>query len=92
MTTRRGGVQPPFYPPDLLADLQRTLAALADIEVLYEIERDYLEGWSGPAEFRNHLLAELQQCHGANRDRLESCLDGLRRDAGDAAKPRRTDH
>ena len=70
-------MQPPLYPPDLLADLQRTLAALADIEVLYEIERDYLEGWSGPADLRSHLLAELQQ---------------LRRDAGDAATPRRTDH
>ena len=51
----------PIYADDLLPDLQRTLAALADIETKYEIERDYLESWSGPKEVKNHLLATLEQ-------------------------------
>ena len=33
----------PTYPEDLSPELQRLLAALADLDALYEIERDYLE-------------------------------------------------
>jgi hypothetical protein len=32
------------YPDDLLSDLQTTLAALADVEVRYEIDREPLKG------------------------------------------------
>ena len=78
MRAQRAGTEVPFYPDDLISQLQRTLALLADIETRYEIERDYLEGWSGPSEVKDQLLAELERCHRANRERLEACLVGLR--------------
>ncbi len=84
----------PFYPDDLLPQLQQTLGTLADLQVRYEIERDYLEGWSGPAEVKDRLVAELDQCHTANREQLVLCLAQLHREArsSEPAPPRRTDH
>src|SRR5215212_2810820 len=58
----------PTYPEDLLPKLQRVLAALADLDLRYETERDHLEGWSGPEEAKQHLLAELEQTHRATRE------------------------
>src|SRR3954453_110972 len=58
-----------------------------------EIERDHLESWSGPAEVKGHLLAELEQCHRANRERFTLQLERLRQGRGlEPATPRRTDH
>src|SRR5215217_7622696 len=83
-----------FYPDDPLPQLQQTLATLANLQLRYEIERDYLEDWSGPAEVKDRLVAELDQCHRANRERFVSCLEGLRREVRglEPATPRRTDH
>jgi hypothetical protein len=94
MPTQEGRAEVPFYPDDLLPQLQQTLGTLADLQVRYEIERDYLEGWSGPTEIKNHLVAELNQCHTANRERLVLCLAQLRRKArgSEPATPKRTDH
>jgi hypothetical protein len=50
-----------FYSDDLLPNLQHTLAALADIETRYEIERDHLARWAGSGEVKDRLLAELEQ-------------------------------
>src|SRR3954452_8837248 len=61
--------------------LEQALATLADLELRYEIERDYLEDWSGPAEVKDRLMAELNQCHTANRERLMSCLAELQLEA-----------
>ena len=74
--------------------LQQTLATLADLQLRYEIERDYLEDWSGPAEIRDRLVAELNNCHTANREQLMSCLAELQRQArrSEPATPRRTNH
>ena len=58
----------PIYPEDLLPELQRVLAALADLDVRYGTERDHLEGWSGPEEMKQRLLAELEQKHKATRE------------------------
>jgi len=83
----------PIYADDLLPDLQRTLAALADIETKYEIERDYLESWSGPKEVKNHLLTTLEQGYRADRGQLALYLETLRQGRGlEPAVPRRTDH
>src|SRR5215217_1016130 len=38
---------PPFYSADRLTDMQSLLAALADLETAYEIEREQVEQWSG---------------------------------------------
>ena len=46
MPIQEGRAEVPFYPDDLLPQLQRTLATLADLQLRYEIERDYLEDWS----------------------------------------------
>ena len=58
----------PIYPEDLLPELQRVLAALADLDVRYETERDHLEEWSGPEEVKQRLLADLEQKHRATRE------------------------
>ena len=78
MLTRPHRAEVPVYPDDLLPQLQQALATVADLETRYEIERDHLESWSGPREVKDHLLAELEQCHGTNRERLAACLEGLR--------------
>jgi hypothetical protein len=83
----------PIYSDELLVHLQRTLAVLADIETKYEIERDFLESWSGPQEVKDHLLATLEQCHRANCGQLAVHLERLRQGRGlDPSSPRRTDH
>ncbi len=78
MPTQRDATEIPFYPDDLLSQMQRTLATLAGIELRYEIDRDHLESWSGPREVNDHLLAELEQRYKADREPLVSCLEGLR--------------
>ena len=94
MPTQEGRAEVPFYPDDLLPQLQQMLSTLADLQVRYEIECEYLESWSGPAEIKDHLLAELNQCHTANRERLVLCLAQLRREARglEPATRERTDH
>jgi hypothetical protein len=82
------------YPDDLLPQLQQTLATLTNLQIRFEIERDYLEGWSGPAEVKDGLVAELNRCHTADRGGLVLCLAQLQREArsSEPAPPRRTDH
>ena len=94
MLTRPDRAEGSVYLDDLLPQLQQTLATLADLQLRYEIERDYLEGWSGPAAVKDRLVVELGQCHRANRERLVSCLAELQRKArqSEPATPRRTDH
>ena len=93
MRTQRDATEIPFYPDDLLPQLQRTLAILADIETRYEIERDHLESWSGPREVKDRLLAKLEQHHRVDREPLVSCLEGLRQGRGlEPATPQRTGH
>ena len=64
----------PFYPDQLLPELQRTLAALADLEVQFEIARDSLEEWSGSEDEKRRCCAELEQ---ARREAREVHLQGL---------------
>ena len=83
-----------FYSDDLLPDLQHTPAGLADIETRYEIERDHLARWAASGEVKDRLLADVDQCHRANREPLISCLEELRLKARslNPATPRRADH
>ena len=94
MPIQKGRAGTPFDPDDLLPQLQQTLGILADLQLRYEIEREYLEDWSGPGEVKDRLLAELDQCHRASRERLVACLEQLHREArgSEPATPRRTDH
>jgi hypothetical protein len=58
--TRLDRAEVPFYPDNLLPALQITLASLADLDVRYEIERAYLEEWSGSDEVKRRLMAVLE--------------------------------
>ena len=69
------------YPDALLSQLQQALGTLADLQIRFEIERDYLEDWSGPVEVKDRLVVELNERHVANRGGLVSCLAQLQREA-----------
>ena len=74
-------------PSQLLAPVAAGPGTLANLQLRYEIERDYLEDWSGPAEVKDRLVVELNQCHAANRGGLVSCLAQLQREAQEAFSP-----
>ena len=78
MFTLADRVNTPFYSDDLLPQLQKVLAILADLETRYEIDCEWIENWSGPKEARDYLLAEVEWCHRHNREVLAACLAGLR--------------
>src|SRR3954466_9712209 len=67
-------VEVPFYPDDLLPKMQQLLAILNDLDHRYETDRYNLQSWSGPQATKEHLLADLERCHRANRERFEACL------------------
>lgn len=69
----------PFYPDDLLPKMQQLLAILNDLDHRYETDRYNLQSWSGPQATKEHLLADLERCHRANRERFEACLEELHR-------------
>ena len=56
------------YPDNLLSELQITLAALADVEVRYEIDREQLEGWTGPEAIKKRFIAQLEERHQRHRE------------------------
>src|SRR5215204_3052463 len=58
-----GAAVPRFYPTDLLPTMQGLLAAVADIETRYEIERERIEQGSGSEEVKQHLRSELERDH-----------------------------
>jgi hypothetical protein len=51
----------PWYPDDLLSELQGTLAVLADIEVQYETDRERLDAWDGPDAIKRKFTAQLEE-------------------------------
>ena len=57
----------PWYSDDLTSELQTTLAALADVEVQYEMDRERLEAWDGPDAIKKKFAAQLEERH--QRDR-----------------------
>ena len=56
------------YSDELLPELQSTLAALADLEVSFEIARDGLEDWSGADDDKQRCRAELDAAHRQARE------------------------
>src|SRR4051794_18727219 len=58
----------PTYQDDLLPEMQYVLAALANLEVRIEIERECLDNWSGRETLKAYLLAELEQEYRAKRE------------------------
>jgi hypothetical protein len=60
-------MQCPWYPADLLPQLQSTLAALADIELRYQSDQEQLQGWAGPEAIKMRFAAHLAERY--QRDR-----------------------
>ncbi len=60
--------QSPWHPDDILAQLQTTLAALADVEVQYEMDRERLEAWAGPEAIKQKFEAQLEERHQRERE------------------------
>jgi len=54
---------PPFYPIGLLPTMQGLLAAVADAETRYEIERERIEQGAGAEQDKERALAELRAAH-----------------------------
>jgi len=74
---------PPFYPIDLLPAMQGLLAAVADAETRYEIEREQIEQWPGSEEDKECRLAELQAAHEHRRGLHEAQWAELQADSID---------
>ena len=74
---RQDDAAPLFYSNHLLPALQSTLAMLADRDTRYEIERDYLEEWTGPDEVKKRLKTALEACWLRDREPLVQRLTQL---------------
>ena len=86
--TNRTGVKPQARPYDAerLADMQSVLAALADLETEYEIERERTAQWSGSEAIKQQLLADLEDRHQARREIYQEQWDKL--NSGSHSAPR----
>ncbi|WP_262272438.1 hypothetical protein [Microvirga yunnanensis] len=51
----------PWYPADLLLQLQSTLAALAELDVRHQIHQKQLHGWAGPKAIKMRYAAQLSE-------------------------------
>lgn len=54
-------IQCPWYPADLLPQLQSTLAVLADIEARYQCDQEQLQGRVGPEAIKTRFAAQLAE-------------------------------
>ena len=54
-------MQCPWYPADLLPQLQSTLAALGDVELRYQSDQEQLQGWAGPEAIKMRFAAQLAE-------------------------------
>jgi hypothetical protein len=65
------------YPDDLLPELQIMLAALADLEVRYEKDREQLTAWEGPKAAKGRFVAQLEERHQRDREPYVQQLTNL---------------
>jgi hypothetical protein len=69
-----------LFPPNrgiLIAEIQRVLAVLSEVEACYESDRECLEGWSGPEAIRARLVEHLDAHHAQAREPLVQRLANL---------------
>src|SRR3954447_18942338 len=66
-----------LYDAERLTDMQSVLAALADLETEYEIEREQIAQWSGSEQMKQQLLADLDDRHQARREAYQAQWDRL---------------
>jgi hypothetical protein len=67
-----------FYRPELGIALQNELRALADIECIYEEQRDGLERSALPPSIKEHLANQLEERRASSREPHEQRLAQLR--------------
>lgn len=61
-------MQCPWYPTDLLPQIQSALAALADIDVRYHSDQEQLQGWAGPEAIKTRFATQLAERHQRERN------------------------
>lgn len=71
--------QSPWYPADLLPQLQSTLAVLADIEVQYQHSQEQLRAWAGPEAAKRQFTAQLADRYRQEREPYLQRLEELQR-------------
>lgn len=54
----------------IMTDIQDALAALADVELRYETDRERLDRWSGPESIKARLLEQVENAHHRAREPL----------------------
>jgi hypothetical protein len=64
---------------EIVPAVQSALAALADIETRYEIERERLDAWRGPTAAKERLAATLQERYRAERRTVVDEIELLQR-------------
>ncbi len=64
---------------EIVPAVQSALAALADLETRYEIERERLDAWRGPKPAKERLSAALQERYRAERRRFAEQLEVFQR-------------
>jgi hypothetical protein len=69
--------QAPYYPADLLPELQSALAALADLEVGYEIARERLRERTDSEAIRTRCAADLERRYRSEREQCDQRLAEL---------------
>jgi hypothetical protein len=77
-----GAPEPRFYSTDLLPTMQGLLAAVADLETRFEIEREQIGQGSGSEEAKQRELAELAAAYRHRRDLHERWWVELQSDGG----------
>lgn len=70
-------MQGPWYPDDLLPQLQTTLAALADIELRYQSDKEQLQAWAGPEAIKTRFAAQLAERYQRERSLYVQSLTEL---------------
>ena len=75
-----------LYDAKRLPDMQSVLAALADLETEYEIEREQIAQGSGSEAMKQQLLADLEDRHQARREICQEQWDKLK--SGSHSAPR----
>jgi hypothetical protein len=72
-------MQCPWYPADLLPQLQSTLAALANIKLRYQSDQEQLQGWAGPEAIKTRFAAQLAERYQRERTPYVRRLTELQR-------------
>jgi hypothetical protein len=72
-------MQCPWYPDDLLLQLQSTLAALADIELRYQSDQERLQRGTGPEAIKTRFAAQLAERYQRDRTPYVQRLRELQR-------------